>query len=579
MSSEDTEQISYKEPQCFSCESLLLQARLPDPPFPYEPIRQFQCVVCGLKRSGDRWWCDLCSNSDICHECLPASSIYNHTTQPRNFAARMLHEISATEKGEGVPSVGIFLTELRNIESLKSRLEILLKDNGVKEYKVGFLKLVPLPGESECVVAHMSPNTAINVRAHEALYKSSSVLGALSSYSPLEKLYFGVRSCDPIFGGNILKSTGNHFLDLSPSPTLPTGMSKARFTFAEFFAGISGFRIGLEPLGGRCVFTSEINPAARATAALNFAPTGCCGDITGVYAHQMPDFDILVAGFPCQSFSIRGKQAGLEDSRGQLFRELIRTLKVKRPQAFMFENVAGLVYLNGGRQNKSGEPISIDIGSTFKYILQEFENVGYNVTWKIIDAKHWVPQKRLRVYIVGFRSDLGYSGNAHWPTAGESTVGPGSALFVRHILEREPTAVVQLTQAQWDKIQTPVYLEKTNTWKGLVGGVRMKEIFLDEKAPTLVSGYRNHANEASKFIFEELDGVRRVLPRFLTPRECCRIMGFPDSFIIPHETVSKKGKKTSGAQSESQFYHQIGNAVCPPVVQDICIGMLNVLSL
>ncbi|CAM9148092.1 unnamed protein product, partial [Ectocarpus fasciculatus] len=352
-----------------------------------------------------------------------------------------------------------------------------------------------------------------------------------------------------------------------------------RFTFAEIFAGIGGFRLGLEPLGGQCVFTSELNEAARATMAANFPPTCMAGDITGVYANQLPDFDILTAGFPCQPFSIRGEQGGLDDPRGQLFRELIRILNVKRPKAFLFENVTGLVYLNGGRQNKLGQPQSTDIGQTFRYILNEFEAAGYDISWKVIDAKHWLAQSRQRVYITGFRSDLGIKGDNHWPSPGVSCDGPGIDLVVRDILETSPQCLVQLTQDQWDKMQTPEYLEKTNKWKGLVGGARSKEIKLDEKAPTLTSGYKNASNEATRYLFYEADGSKLKTPRFLTPRECCRLMGFPETFIIPLEKMSVRGKVLTGAKSESQFYYQIGNAVCPPVIQAIGEDMLKAMNI
>ena len=151
---------------------------------------------------------------------------------------------------------------------------------------------------------------------------------------------------------------------------------------------------------------------------------------------------------------------------------------------------------------------------------------------------------------------------------------------MRHVLEADPHCLVQLTRQQWERQQTPEHLEKANKWKGLVGGPRSKEIKLDEKGPTLTSGYKNPANEATKYIFEEADGTVRDVPRFLTPRECCRLMGFPESFQIPITNGrSSKGKVLTGEQSESLFYCQIGNAVCPPVIQAIGAEMLRGLQL
>ena len=557
-------------PRCTLCSSSMWKAIVdPMDTFEYKDVIEYCCYGCKVSKSGNRWWCDACDRSDMCFDCTPDDAVTPpiYCATPYHYARRLLRAISMRERNEGVPYVGAILTTVSHIERLKERVERALLAADVKDYKVGFQRMCFLPGDRRYVVAHMSTHTAKNVMLHPQLCSAGKETN-------IEEIYFGVRLCDPIFGGVESRANGNQFI-LSNSQF----SNSTRFTFAEIFAGIGGFRLGLEPLGGQCVFTSELNEAARATMAANFPPTCMAGDITAVYANQLPDFDILTAGFPCQPFSIRGEQGGLDDPRGQLFRELIRILNVKRPKAFLFENVTGLVYLNGGRQNKLGQPQSTDIGQTFSYILNEFEAAGYDVSWKIIDAKHWLAQSRQRVYITGFRSDLGLKGDSHWPSAGVTCDGPGIGLRVRDILETNPQCLVQLTQEQWDKMQTPEYLEKTNKWRGLVGGTRSKEIKLDEKAPTLTSGYKNAANEATRYLFKDADGSVLKTPRFLTPRECCRLMGFPESFCIPLEKISVRGKVLTGAKSESQFYYQIGNAVCPPVIQAIGDEMLRTMCI
>lgn len=534
----------------------LLPTSLPLVPCAYDSVR---CSQCHQNFVGDR-------DGDICYSCLPLVD-HHSITQAYYFARRILGTISRRERHQGIPYVGAILISRDRIEVFKDAVGKALKGHNIKDHKVGFQRIVSLPGDDHHVVAHMSSHTAKNLMLYPELVSLNK--------TDANNIYFGVRACDPLFGGDFTRPVGSQFL--APGPGRD---ETSRFTFAEIFAGIGGFRLGLDPLHGQCVFSSEINEAARATMQANYPPTCTAGDITGVYAFQLPDFDILTAGFPCQPFSIRGQQGGLDDPRGQLFRELIRVMKVKQPKAFLFENVPGLVYLNGGKQNKFGEPFSMDIGETFRYILQEFENVGYDVSWRIIDAKHWLAQSRQRVYIMGFRIDLGLKSDNFWPDAGVTADGPGINITVRDILEKEPHCLVQLSSEQWEKMQTPEYIEKTNKWRGLVGGSRSREIDISGKAPTLTSGYKNPANEATKYIFEEADGTLRVVPRFLTPRECCRLMGFPESFRIPIEIgISAKGKKLNGDKCESQFYCQIGNAVCPPVIQAIASEMLRALRL
>lgn len=188
------------------------------------------------------------------------------------------------------------------------------------------------------------------------------------------------------------------------------GASNKQITFIDLFAGIGGTRIGFEEacknLGfkSKCVFTSEIKEHAIKAYRENFSTDKIHGDITQIDAKFIPDFDILLAGFPCQAFSSAGKRNGFADTRGTLFFEIERILEQKKPKGFLLENVEGLV--NHDKKNASDEK-----GQTFSVILTTLESIGYKVSWKIIDASHHgVPQKRKRVYIAGtLRSEVDLS--------------------------------------------------------------------------------------------------------------------------------------------------------------------------
>ena len=309
------------------------------------------------------------------------------------------------------------------------------------------------------------------------------------------------------------------------------------------------------------------------------------GDISDVYVEQMPPFDILTGGFPCQAFSARGKQEGFGDPKGQLYHELVRILDMRAPKAFIFENVAALVTMDGGRRNKRTEPISsIVLGETFRCLLDAFQAAGpgYVVSWRIINSRHWLPQMRERVYICGVRADLecspldlstlGGSGDTVGAVIGEATVVREVVNTVRQVLEEKSSPAVaraSLTPEQWEKIQSPEFAAKAGRWPrgdGKEGG-EGREIKLDGKAPTLTSSYHRASSFSTQFIFEEADGERRDIPRFLTPRECTRVMGFPESFEI-----------LGSPERDHHLNRQVGNAVCPPVIMAVGARMLAALE-
>ena len=280
--------------------------------------------------------------------------------------------------------------------------------------------------------------------------------------------------------------------------------------------------------------------------------------------------DILTGGFPCQPFSTRGARGGLNDERGQLYREIVRILRGSTPKSFIFENVAGLISMGEevGRQEYWEEAMAQKksrgkVGSVFATILKAFEDCGYDVSWRVINSRHYVAQQRERVYIVGIRNDLvGKDGRGKWNwnwyenilrgTSGDYESNP---IAVRDIMEPPDSSAVlesELSSTQWTKLKDIHSKRK---------GIGHTYINPDQKAPTLISSYKRSGNQTSKFVGTEKDGTERNIPRFLTPRECLRIMGFPEDYYAP--SIRKDGDATA------HFYAGVGNAVVPQVVSSI----------
>lgn len=277
------------------------------------------------------------------------------------------------------------------------------------------------------------------------------------------------------------------------------------------------------------VFASEINRFAAQTYAANHGMTPS-GDITKIDKATIPDHDVLVAGFPCQAFSVMGKRQGMSDPRGMLYYEVEHVIDAKRPAAFILENVKGLVNHDNGR--------------TFRTILRRLRSKGYSVRQTLLRASDFgVPQKRDRVYIVGFRNDLGTVEFA-FPKGGVDTVGVGA------ILETHVAANYWLSPKCWTNLQAR---SAANASKG--NGFRHKVLHPSQPANTLTvggDGERNLVvdNQTPNGAAINADNVRR-----LTPRECARVQGYPDTFKIP--------------VSDSQAYKQFGNAIAVPVVSAI----------
>lgn len=324
-----------------------------------------------------------------------------------------------------------------------------------------------------------------------------------------------------------------------------------RFTFVDLFAGIGGLRRGFDSIGGHCVFTSEWNKYAQQTYASNFRDNHPLnGDITEVATGDIPDHDVLVAGFPCQPFSIAGvskknslgrSHGFLDEAQGTLFFDVARILAEKRPAAFMLENVKNLK--------------SHDKGRTFEVIMKTLrDELGYHVWHQVIDAQHFVPQHRERIVIVGFRDKVDFSFD-------EMILQPKGTHRLRNILhpqdgseDTEMPFTVGLSGAVNDK-----YILTDNLWAYLQGyaekhkaagnGFGFGLVGPDDVARTLSARYYK---DGSEILISRGKGKN---PRRLTPRECARLMGYDDDFRIP--------------VSDSQAYKQFGNSVAVPVFREV----------
>ena len=308
---------------------------------------------------------------------------------------------------------------------------------------------------------------------------------------------------------------------------------KSQFTFIDLFAGIGGMRLAYENVGGRCVYSNEWNKYSQQTYYANFGEQPE-GDITKVDAKTIPDHDILVAGFPCQPFSIAGvskkislgRKTGFEDkTQGTLFFDVCRILKEKRPKAFMLENVKNLK--------------SHDKGRTFKTILESLDELKYKVFFAVLDGQNFVPQHRERIIIVGF--DMERYGDDIEFYFDITPVNPKPVM--RDILEKKVDDKYTLSDNLWTYLQN--YAAKHRAaGNGFGYGIAP----LDGVSRTISARYHKDGSEI-------LIAQKGKNPRRLTPRECARLQGFPESFVIP--------------VSDTQAYRQFGNSVVVPLIENV----------
>ena len=308
---------------------------------------------------------------------------------------------------------------------------------------------------------------------------------------------------------------------------------EADFTFIDLFAGIGGMRLAYEQAGGHCVYSNEWNKYSQQTYFANFGEQPD-GDITKVDENSIPDHDILVAGFPCQPFSIAGvskkqslgRATGFEDkTQGTLFFDICRILKAKRPKAFMLENV----------KNLKGH----DRGRTFKVITEALEELDYEVFHAVLDGQNYVPQHRERILIVGFdRKRYGRNIGFRFSIV---PVNPKPA--IKAILETKVDDKYTLTDKLW------IYLQNYAA-KHRAAGNGFGYGIADPNGVSRTLSARYY-KDGSEILIEQ----RGKNPRRLTPRECARLQGFPDDFIIP--------------VSDTQAYKQFGNSVVVPLMANV----------
>lgn len=323
-----------------------------------------------------------------------------------------------------------------------------------------------------------------------------------------------------------------------PSPKNP------KFTFIDLFAGMGGFRLSMEAQGGKCVFSSEWNTYAQKTYEANFGEVPY-GDITKeeTKAAIPKQFDVLCAGFPCQPFSIAGvskkkslgRATGFKDkTQGTLFFDVADIISRCRPKAFFLENVKNL--------------ISHDKGNTFKVICETLEELDYSIHYRVMDGKEYVPQHRERIMIVGFDKKT-FHNNEHFvfPQA------TGKKHKLSSILENNPDPKYTLSDKLWIYLQNYAIKHKE---KGNGFGFGMAP--LDGVTRTLSARYYK---DGSEILIPQGEGRN---PRRLTPRECARLMGYPDSYRLD-------------VVSDTQAYRQCGNSVVVPMITAVAHNLIETM--
>lgn len=336
---------------------------------------------------------------------------------------------------------------------------------------------------------------------------------------------------------------------------------KQDFTFIDLFAGVGGIHLGFRDAGGKCVFTSEWNEWSKKTYQANYGDTNpFIGDIVPYPAEEIPDHDVLLAGFPCQPFSIAGvskknalgRPHGFEcTTQGTLFFDVARIIVAKRPKAFLLENVKNL--------------LSHDKGNTFQVILRTLrDELGYDVHYKVIDGQRFVPQHRERIIIVGFIEKTDFS----WDSLDMPTEKP-RLKSILHTEDGSEQPETPYTIGEKAKVHSK-YVLSDKLWAYLQAyakkhraagnGFGFGLVTPDDVARTLSARYYK---DGSEILIYRGKGKN---PRRLTPRECARLMGFSDEFVIP--------------VSDTQAYRQFGNSVVVPVIREVARIMVpHILSI
>ena len=298
--------------------------------------------------------------------------------------------------------------------------------------------------------------------------------------------------------------------------------------FFDLFAGIGGFRLGMERAGHTCVGSCEWDKYARETYKYNFNQYPEYDDSKDMHAQSLPSFDVLCAGFPCQAFSIAGKRLGFEDPRGNIFFEIARIAKAKRPSYLFLENVKGL--------------LSHEKGDTFRTIISTLDEMGYDAEWQVLNSKYFVPQNRERIFIIGH-------------LRGERTrqIFPLGDFNSETDKPKPKIVGVVNDKGNLRQVEQATCLD-ANYWKGCDNHAQRTMIYLSNTNANMKQRIQERKETwtlGTGTDFGIKDGMRI---RKLTPIECERLQGFPDNW-------------TQG--SDTQRYKQCGNAVTVPVVEYI----------
>ena len=306
-------------------------------------------------------------------------------------------------------------------------------------------------------------------------------------------------------------------------------MDWTNFKFIDLFAGIGGIRLGFESVGGTCVFSSEWDAAACQTYKANFGEQPA-GDITKIRSEDIPDFDILLGGFPCQPFSIIGDKEGFNhETQGTLFFEIERILKDKKPSAFMLENVRNLTAHDGGR--------------TFKVIIEHLEALGYHVYAKVLNALDYgVPQRRERIIIVGFLDDVKFSFPEPVPVEQRQTLKD----ILEENVDQKYYVRPEIRDSRLASLKDPNYPKPYISHENIAGSV----------TPHPYSSALRAGASANYILIND--------ERRPTERELLRLQGFPDSYkiVVPYGKIR----------------HQTGNSVAVPVMKAVAKQMISALK-
>lgn len=308
----------------------------------------------------------------------------------------------------------------------------------------------------------------------------------------------------------------------------------------SLFSGVGGIDMAFENAGFKTVFANDIDTYACKTFDENFELKSTCKDVREIDAKDLPDFDCLIAGFPCQAFSIAGYRKGFEDTRGTLFFEIARILKERKPNVILLENVKNLV--------------SHDSGKTFDVILSTLKEIGYHVRYKVLNACEYgnIPQNRERIYIVGFLNEE-FANKFYFPDPIPLTTSLKDLIDFEEKVEEK----YYYTEEKYPKIVKAMesFTSEDTLYQWRRQYIRQNK---SNMSPTLTAnmgtGGHNVPLVRTKF------GIRK-----LTPKECFNIQGFPESFKLPRV-------------STAQLYKQAGNSVCVGVIQRIAENICKIIN-